>query len=388
MQTIQMPFAGGMGQYMRSDEDKATLLRELGACCGLNVMQRQYMRYSDAMAPALRRMDRYVACLQSNGARYILYLTRHGFAGICALVDRRVTPGHFYPKVLLVHIAFDDALFDGTVFDCELVREEHGTTPHRWVLLVGDLLAQAGRSLIPIGKQYTGGCPLVERLSRAQSIICTQHRRDDSDLFEVRIKRYFPVQRLRDALSSCALERLGHPVRGVCFKPLRPCYGRDMAFTFDARTAVTQTSAPLTKPRSARVHVAPRAQHPTSQACPVDAAPKECVGDAEHTLPTAQRDPPSPRTESLPTLTPTMFYVARTALPDVYELHRTADAAVASHASASEVEIAGVPSMADSRALAAAVPPPRRVSACSIPFVRHPRLNRWVLQQHGMPTHE
>ena len=110
MQAVPVSFGAATGFSLRHDADKARLLGELRDLAGVHVPDRgaHTRRYCGAEHAREIRGGSYVASLRSRGNPYYLYLTRVDGAGVCAFVDRKVQDGHFYPRVVLARLCFDE----------------------------------------------------------------------------------------------------------------------------------------------------------------------------------------------------------------------------------------------------------------------------------------
>lgn len=370
MQASPVPFCDGVAMNLRSDEDKARILRDIADSFGIHVLNKSCERYHAGWAPLLRRGGHMVG-LRSAGAACLLYMTRYDFGGVCVLVDRRVQRGHFFPRMTLVRLAFDDALFDDTLVDGELVRSKD---TGRWVFLASDLLAESGRALVPPqqaqGGRPTRGLPATERIARLQRIVMARFAPDDHDLFAVRVKRYFALDDLRDVVER-VLPGLDYDVRGIVFKPVQPRCG--------GSGAAMDVQFVMWHPKRGGGGGDGNAQAPLRQEDEEEEDADEGDDDAAIVEPEGDDgaaggddgEPPEPERRAV-------LFVRRTGMPDVYELFESKEDA-ASTAVGSAVLVAGVPSMHASQALAAAFAggaPPTAVVPLTFRF--DPRFGRWI----------
>lgn len=362
MQAVPVSFGAATGFSLRHDADKARLLGELRDLAGVHVPDRgaRTRRYCGAEHAREIRGGGYVASVRSRGNPYYLYLTRVDGAGVCAFVDRKVQDGHFYPRVVLTRLCFDERAFDGTVVEGDLLRVSAGggASGAQWAFVCGDLLADRGVDL-----RRTGDA-LDARLARLARLLSpTLHRPDlTADCCLLRSKQYFQVAQLRDVVEQQLLPgALDYDVNGVAFRSLGPLGedAGDIVFAIP-RSAQAVDAAEQHRRRPLR---SPGAVDDATASTP---APASAGYDDDydgredgHDGRAGENDPPASRA----------FFIRRTDMPDVYELYDTAEGASKGHAGA---PIAGVPTLRVSEALAAAP------DGAPVMFSFNSRFDKWI----------
>ena len=362
MQTFPVRFAGGTGFALRSDADKGKLLAEMRSAFGVDpVVPSGSRRYSGAEhARDLRRSGgRYVAALRPRGIPQLLYLTRVEGAGVALFVDRRVSDGHFYPRMVLVRLGFADRVFDGTAVEGDLVRLSDGV---RWVFLASDLRAYCGRD--------ARGQDAIRRLKDLSELVSPATHRPDLviDPCFVRARQHFSVARLREVIEGQVLKQgaLDYEVAAVVFKALGQHDGDDIVFSVPR--AVHQQHTPASGAAEA-AQASPAATLPPPHV--EDAMTRDEEEDDEvHGLLSDDGEEEEEEEEEVVETIVRDFFVRRTQLPDVYELYNTYERAQAGEPGA---PIAGVPTMRDSVALREAPP------GVAVAFEWSARFERWTL---------
>ena len=409
MDTAPFHFCDSVGFYIRSDGDKARVLRDLAESYRVQpVQQGRITRYKAHVAGALRRNGRYLASLCTSGSagHHLIFLTRVDFAGVCILVERRLRGDAFYPRMVLIRMSFHDALFDDTVLDGELVKVpgENG----RWTFLVSDVLVHSGRRL---------ACNLTQRLQVAERIVRDDGYLDDHDPFVLAVMPHFPVAQLRSVLSQPY--KFG-AVRGVRFKATsRSIDGNDILFMLPTTTKSVRSSrgghnrddGDQDTPEDGDHDTPEDGDHDTPEDgdhdTPEDGdhdtpedGDHDTPEDGDHDTPEdGDHDTPddgdhdnheesehdTDDTDSTTTLTTTVitpivytaFYTRRTSMPDVYELWSDR-----SHVGlCAAVNVAGVPSMLASRMMHAAFADVKDdvLAVKLLVFEHNSRLNKWVI---------
>jgi len=109
--------------------------------------------------------------------------------------------------MILTRFSFDDALFNGTLFDGEMVVDNNKT----WIFIVNDLFGHNATHLENVN--------IVKRLNMLYSIFDSQYKRDDFDVCHFQVKKYFNYSEI-DMLLNDFIPNLKYNCRGVYFKPL------------------------------------------------------------------------------------------------------------------------------------------------------------------------
>ena len=85
----------------------------------------------------------HILCLKTIGSPYLLYCTQINDVNYCFLVDKKIKDGYDYPKIFLVHYRFNEEIFNGTLFETELLKNNDD----EWFLLIGDIYSHNGISV-------------------------------------------------------------------------------------------------------------------------------------------------------------------------------------------------------------------------------------------------
>jgi len=263
---------------VKSDAFKAAVVERLDAL-GARILRRHYFPFEPAVAAAAPAL----VCLRSHGNAYFMFFTRdERGAGVLLFVDRKIQQGYTVPRVVVVHGRFDDALFDGTVVDGEMVKTNAGAAgaSANWVFLANDLLALEGRSC--------WGQPLLTRLGALHAVFTSRRDADATlDPCAYQVKRHEPLSEDGVAALRAFEATLGYPTRGMLVRPLAP---RARTLALDYAPDMVKRATPLPPRETADFRVAVPA--------PAPAPP-----------------PPPPPPDGRRAL-----QLRRTALPDVYDV--------------------------------------------------------------------
>lgn len=218
MQLGEISFCDKVGFNIKSDEFKKKVLQELESLYNFRVIQKHYDRYDESLVPVLTNNPHMIS-LRSNGNPYLLYLTRHNGVNQCIFIDKKIQHGYFYPRMIIARFWFHDELFNNTLFDGEMVKQENG----RWLFIINDMVADSGYVL--------SNTNLVKRINRIHHILETQYMVDELDVCAICVKRYFHYHEY-DTMVGEFRNSLPYSSRGVYFKPLFIKF-RNILYNFD-----------------------------------------------------------------------------------------------------------------------------------------------------------
>ena len=156
----------------------------------------------------------HLVCLKSIGSPYFLYCTQINDVNYCFLIDKKIKDGYKYPKIFLVHYRFESEIFNGTLFETELLRDNC----NKWHLLIGDIYIYKGEKLD--NKQIT------ERMNIINDIILNEYIDDTfCNICPLKIKRYFNINQIK-YITEEFIDKLDYRVRGLYFVPLKTSYAK------------------------------------------------------------------------------------------------------------------------------------------------------------------
>ena len=163
----------------------------------------------------------HILCLKTIGSPYLLYCTQINDVNYCFLIDKKIKDGYDYPKIFLVHYRFNEEIFNGTLFETELLKNNED----EWFLLIGDIYSHNGSSIF--NKQ------IIERMNIVNEIFTNKYI-DDSfcNICPIMIKRFFDYSDI-DYILNEFIPNLNYRVRGLYFIPLKSSYSKILYFFND-----------------------------------------------------------------------------------------------------------------------------------------------------------
>jgi hypothetical protein len=219
MQLGEISFCDKIGYNVRSDEIKRKILYELENEYQFRVIQKHFEKYNPDVHTDILKKQPFLVGTRTNGNPYLLYLTKINFVNQCIFIDKKIQQGYHYPRMIVAQLWFDDELFENTLFDGEMIKDDNGA----WTYLIGDLIADSGSML---QKQN-----LIKRINRVYEIIQDQYVHDSINVCTMKVKKYFTYNQI-DELINDFIPKLKYTVRGVYFKPLFLKF-RDILYNFN-----------------------------------------------------------------------------------------------------------------------------------------------------------
>jgi len=290
--TKNISFCDAVCQNIVGADYKQRVLDELDGAFSTGVVRKHHVRLDADSLERVRKLP-HVVCLRSNGNPYYLYHTRFNMKNICIFIDKKIQNGYTLPRMVIAPFQFDDALFDGSVIDGEMVRDDAGN----WVFLANDMFGFAGRNMSDV--------ILPDRLRVLHETLETRYRPCGNDICSFQLKRFFKVTELRSLFDNFA-RQLAYTNRGVLFKPL---YRRfpDVLYNFDDSLITRVQKSKIDKAR-------------VVSAQDLGALAKGCGGKQEPAA--APMQPTSSQSLSDSDEEPQVFRIYKGTEPDTYKVYR------------------------------------------------------------------
>ena len=156
----------------------------------------------------------HIFCLKSYGAPYLLFLTKINNVNYTLLIDKKIKTGHNYPKMFVVQYRFSDELFNGTLLETELLRDNNDN----WTLLLGDIYYYNGKIM--------KNTNIVDRINIIHNLLEQEYNYDSfSDICPIQVKKYFDFKDT-DTIFKDFIPNLNYDTRGFYFVPIKASYSR------------------------------------------------------------------------------------------------------------------------------------------------------------------
>ena len=135
METSEINFCNGKGFNIKNNREKSDILKDIYLNFEISLDDKYSSSYSDRLLRNLERYE-YIISTITQGNKYWLYLTRICNENYSIFIDKKITEGHRFPKIIIVNIRFADTLYNNTLFEGELVKDFN----NNWQFLINDIL--------------------------------------------------------------------------------------------------------------------------------------------------------------------------------------------------------------------------------------------------------
>lgn len=221
MQLGEISFCDKIGYNVKHDGYKETILRELETNYGFKVISRHHENFDPKSVSTQRRVSSvpHLVSTKTNGNPYLLYLTRFNFANQCIFIDKKIQHGYFLPRMICVKLWFNDRLFENTLFDGEMVKDND----NNWTYIINDIIAKENTTLTNL--------KLIQRMNIVHSTLKDNYFEDDTATCSLLVKKYFKVDDIPYIMNEF-IPQLNYTCRGLYFKPIYSNF-KDLLYNFN-----------------------------------------------------------------------------------------------------------------------------------------------------------
>jgi hypothetical protein len=146
--------------------------------------------------------NKFLVSLSTFGKKFVLYLTRYNQRKYCIFINKK------NDTMTITQLKFADELFNGTLFDGELVKN----SDEKWIYLINDVAYYKGINIIT--KSF------YERQEIIENIITNEQENNDiNETLFISKKWYFEYKNIKD-LSERYINQLNFKCSGLFFKNL------------------------------------------------------------------------------------------------------------------------------------------------------------------------
>ena len=331
MHVGEISFCDKVAFNIKSDDTKKCILDYLDRKYGVKIVHKHFEKFCDNRSMQILNQNPHMICVRSNGNPYFLYLMKYNLAQYCIFIDKKIQQGYFLPRMIIVQMMFDECLFEDTIFEGEMIKNNSGS----WNYLINDMMVCKGSRLHDINHP--------KRMTMIYDVLAKHYRWEEYDPFIIGVKTYFKYSDI-DKLFNEHIPSLPYTCRGMYFKPLYLKF-KDILLNFDdslvrkvEKVKYTDTSTPFVMFNEIT----------TQRSKEIDQASLQCIpSNTDHK----------------------MFGVRKTGTPDVYELYE----------GTSMQGLACVPSIAISKRLRELTKDLNMVDKINLPFEFSTKFSKWIL---------
>lgn len=210
----EISFCDKICYNIKSNDYKKQVLDELEEKYGFKIIKKHFETYNNSFLDLLKS-NPYMISIRSNGNPYMLYLTKYNFVNQCIFIDKKIQNGYFYPRMILSKIHFDDSLFEGTLLEGEMIKDNN----NKWIFAINDIFCKK-----------TENRDLVERMNNISHMLENSYSPDRMDCCDIILKKYFKYSEYSSIPDF--INNLNYTSRGLYFKPLQN-YKKDILLNFN-----------------------------------------------------------------------------------------------------------------------------------------------------------
>ena len=145
----------------------------------------------------------YILSIKSLGSLYYLFLTTIEDKQYCIYIDKKIKEGHTHPRMLFVNYRFDESLFNDTLIEGELLKNND----NEWMFIIINLILHKG--------ELQKNKNIVIRLNTMYNILTNLYKKDDHmEICPLYIKRLFSYHEM-DTIFNEYIPSLNYKTRGI-----------------------------------------------------------------------------------------------------------------------------------------------------------------------------
>lgn len=222
METSEISFCNKIATNILSEDFKSNLLNKLSNEYGISILNKNcFLLNNKTINNIIKNV--HLLSTKTVGNSYYLFLTRINEINYCFYIDKKISKGHKYPRIISVKYRFSDELFDDTLLEGDLVRFNN----IKWLFLINDIYIYKKKLLNTIN--FTNKLDIINELF-------TKHYVNDPDMAicNLQITKYFHPEHI-DTFINEFIPSLPYTCKGIYFTPLIVKHAK-MIYLFNQET--------------------------------------------------------------------------------------------------------------------------------------------------------
>ena len=213
LKTLPLSFCGEEVQNIVNSEAKQHII---------DLLAKYNVKINDKRAYILNTKSVYflektqhIISIKSTGTNYYLFFTNINNTNYCFYIDRKIKQGYSLPRIISVKYRFDDIIFQDTLLDGELIKNDE----NYWMFLINDLTIYKGAKL---------ECNIVNRFNKLYEMLKNNYIIDKNiDICPIIVKKLFLYNQY-DTLITQFLPSLPYKTKGLYFNTLNTKHGNQL----------------------------------------------------------------------------------------------------------------------------------------------------------------
>ena len=206
IKTMELSFCGEVAHNVVNKEAKEYIINELKQNFNIGIEDKRAYILNNKSIYFLEKTQ-HIISIKSSGTNYYLYFTKINNTNYCFYIDRKIKQGYTYPRIISTKYRFSDPIFDGTLLDGELVKNEN----NNWMFLITDILTLSGNKL---------ESNIIGRFNKLYKMLANDYVIDkDIDICPLIVKKLFKYNDY-DYLITQFIPSLTYKTKGLYFNTL------------------------------------------------------------------------------------------------------------------------------------------------------------------------
>ena len=208
IKTLDLSFCSDAAHNVVNPEAKQYIMNRLKEKHNININKKHAFILNQKSVYFLEKTQ-HIISIKSSGTNYYLYLTNINNINYCFYIDRKIKSGYTYPRIISVKYSFSDEVFEDTLLDGELVRDQDDNDS--WIFLITDLLVLKGKKL---------ECNIVNRFNLLYEMLTNNYNKNhELDICPLIVKKLF-LYKDYDELITRFIPSLPYKTNGLYFNSL------------------------------------------------------------------------------------------------------------------------------------------------------------------------
>jgi hypothetical protein len=193
-------FCGKNTNIIKDEKLKDEIINSIKSIGTYNLDSKYYQFLNFKNVNQLKNNE-FKISISTFGKKYHLYLKNMNNKNYCIFINKKTN------QMILGKFTFALSLFDGTLFDGELIKNSR----NEWFFMINDLIYYEGKSMITYDFET--------RYKKVKNVIETQYKYDNNSQCKIFIKKYVELKYLNSLIKDY-ISQLSFKCSGICFKDI------------------------------------------------------------------------------------------------------------------------------------------------------------------------
>lgn len=208
IETNKISFCNNEGDNVKDTKVKTAILDIIKQKYGINLKSNRANILNDKSINYIKKP--HFISVKTTGTNYFLFLTKINNINCCFYIDRKIKQGYTCPRIISIKYLFDDIVFEDTLFDGEIVKDNNDN----WMFLISDIVIGEGKLM--------KNTSISNRFNSIYDMFSNRYKQDsDIELCPLVVKRLFPYSEYNELITSF-IPKLKYGIRGLYFNSINP----------------------------------------------------------------------------------------------------------------------------------------------------------------------